>query len=83
MVEKLRSIIPLKSENAELWVTIPAQYASKSYAVLKSVGTLRDEQWQNDGSLKAILEIPAGDRPAVIDRLGSITRGSAGVEVAK
>lgn len=83
MVEKLRSIIPLKSENAELQVTIPAQYASKSYAVLKSVGTLRDEQWQNDGSLKAILEIPAGDRPAVIDRLGSITRGSAGVEVAK
>ncbi len=83
MVEKLRSIIPLKSENAELLVTIPAQYASKSYAVLKSVGTLRDEQWQNDGSLKAILEIPAGDRPAVIDRLGSITRGSAGVEVAK
>lgn len=83
MVEKLRSIIPLKSENAELVVTIPAQYASKSYAVLKSVGTLRDEQWQNDGSLKAILEIPAGDRPAVIDRLGSITRGSAGVEVAK
>ena len=57
------------------WLPYRPSYASKSYAVLKSVGTLRDEQWQNDGSLKAILEIPAGDRPAVIDRLGSITRG--------
>lgn len=83
IVEKLRSIIPLKSENVALQVTIPAQYASKSYAVLKSAGTLKNEQWQNDGSLKAILEIPAGARPAVIDRLGSVTRGSAGVEVAK
>ena len=83
IVEKIRSIIPLKSENVELQVTIPAQYASKSYAALKSAGTLKNEQWQNDGSLKAILEIPAGARPAVIDRLGSITRGSAGVEVAK
>ena len=83
IVEKIRSIIPLKSENVELLVTIPAQYASKSYAVLKSAGTLKNETWQNDGSLKAILEIPAGARPSVIDRLGSITRGSAGVEVAK
>ena len=83
IVEKLRSVIPLKSENVELAVTIPAQYASKSYAVLKSAGTLKNEQWQNDGSLKAILEIPAGVRPAVIDRLGSVTRGSAGVEVVR
>ena len=83
IVEKLRSIIPLKSENVELQITIPAQYASKSYAILKSVGTLKNEQWQNDGSLKAILEIPAGARPTVIDRLGSATRGSAGVEVVK
>ncbi len=83
IIEKLRSIIALKSENVELQITIPAQYASKSYAILKSAGTLKNEQWQNDGSLKAILEIPAGARPSVIDRLGSATRGSAGVEVVK
>ena len=81
IVEKLRSIIPLKSENLQLEITIPAQYASQSYAVLKSVGSLKNEEWQNNGSLKAILEIPAAARPSVIDRLGSITKGSASVEV--
>ena len=81
IVEKLRSIIPLKSENLSLEIIIPAQFASQSYAVLKSVGTLKKEEWQNNGSLKAILEIPAGARPHVIDRLGSITKGSATVEV--
>lgn len=83
IVDKLRSIIPLKSENLTLEITIPAQFASQSYAVLKSVGSLKKEEWQNNGSLKAILEIPAGARPNVIDRLGSITKGSATVEVMK
>ena len=83
IVEKLRSIIALKSENMDLEIIIPAQYASQSYAVLKSVGTLKKEEWQNNGSLKAILEIPAAARPNVIDRLGSITKGSASVEVMK
>ena len=83
IVEKLRSIIPMKSENVSLEIIVPAQYASQSYAVLKSVGTLKKEEWQNNGSLKAILEIPAAARPNVIDRLGSITKGSASVEVMK
>ena len=83
IVEALRSIIPLKSENLSLEILIPAQFASQSYAVLKSVGSLKNEEWQNNGSLKAILEIPAAARPNVIDRLGSITKGSASVEVIK
>ena len=83
IVEKLRLIIALKSENLQLEITIPAQYASQSYSVLKSVGSLKKEEWQNNGSLKAILEIPAAVRPNVIDRLGSITKGSATVEVMK
>ena len=83
IVEKLRSIIALKSENLQLEITIPAQYASQSYSVLKSVGSLKKEEWQNNGSLKAILEIPAAARPNVIDRLGSITKGSATVEIMK
>ncbi len=83
IVDKLRSIIALKSENLQLEIIIPAQFASQSYAVLKSVGSLKKEEWQNNGSLKAILEIPAAARPNVIDRLGSITKGSATVEVVQ
>jgi ribosome maturation protein SDO1 len=83
IVDKLRSIIALKSESLQLEIIIPAQFASQSYAVLKSVGSLKKEEWQNNGSLKAILEIPAAARPNVIDRLGSITKGSASVEVVQ
>lgn len=83
IVEKIRTIIPLKSENLTLEIIIPAQYAAQSYSVLKSTGNLKKEEWQSNGSLKAILEIPAAARPNVIDRLGSITKGTASVEVAR
>ena len=83
VVEKLRSIIPLKSENLILEIIVPAQFAAQSYSVLKSTGTLKKEEWQSNGSLKAILEIPAAARPNVIDRLGSITKGTASIEVVK
>jgi ribosome maturation protein SDO1 len=83
IVEKLRSIIPLKSENLLLQISVPAQYVAQSYSVLKSTGVLKKEDWQPNGSLKAILEIPAGARPNVIDRLGAITKGTAFVEMIK
>ncbi len=81
VVEGLRSVIPLKSENMSLEIVVPAQFAAQSYSVLKSVGSLRGEEWQPNGSLKAILEIPAAARPSVIDRLGSVTKGTATVEM--
>ena len=83
IVEKLRSIIPLKSENLLLEISVPAQYVAQSYSVLKSTGILKKEDWQPNGSLKAILEIPAAARPNVIDRLGAITKGTAFVEILK
>ena len=83
VVEKLRPIIPLKSENLILEISVPAQFVAQSYTVLKSTGTLKKEDWQPNGALKAILEIPAAARPNVIDRLGSITKGTATVEVSK
>ena len=83
IVEKLRPIIPLKSENIILEISVPAQFVAQSYTVLKSTGTLKKEDWQPNGSLKAILEIPAAARPNVIDRLGAITKGTATVEVSK
>jgi ribosome maturation protein SDO1 len=83
IIEQLRSIIPLKSENMLLEILVPAQFAAQSYSVLKSFGTLKKEEWQSNGGLKVILDIPAAARANVMDRLGSVTKGTASIEVAK
>ena len=83
VVDALRSVIPLKSENMSLEISVPAQFVAQSYSVLKAFGSLKSEQWQPDGSLKAILEIPAAARPTVIDKLGSATKGTASAEMVR
>lgn len=83
IVDELRSVIPLKSETLSLEVTVPAQYAAQSYSALKLAGSLRREDWLPNGSLRAILEIPAASRPGVLDRLASVTKGTATAEMVK
>ena len=80
IVDALRKILPLKSETVKLTVTVPPQFAAQSYSVLKSTGDLRSEEWLADGSLRAMLEINASIRGQFLDRLGSVTKGSAQVK---
>jgi ribosome maturation protein SDO1 len=77
VLEALRKILPLKSETAVLTITIPPQFASQSYSVLKGAVNLKNEQWLSDGSLKAIVEVNAGAKGTLLDRLGSVTKGAA------
>jgi ribosome maturation protein SDO1 len=83
VIEKLRAIIPLKSEKIRLQVKVPAQYSGQAIGVLKNFGDIHKEEWGADGSLAAIVEIPAGGQPGLLDRLGSTTKGAAQVTVVK
>jgi ribosome maturation protein SDO1 len=80
IVDALRKILPLKSETAKLTVIVPPQFAAQSYSVLKSTGDLRSEEWLADGSLKAMLDINASIKGQFLDRLGTVTKGSAQVK---
>lgn len=80
VVDALRTILPLKSETVRLTVRVPPQFASQSYSVIKTTGELKGEEWQADGSLKVVMEMNAGMRGTFIDRLGSVTKGSAEVK---
>jgi ribosome maturation protein SDO1 len=83
VIEKLRPIIPLRSEKIKLQVKVPAQYAGQAIGVLKNFGEIGKEDWGADGSLSAIVEIPAGGQPGLLDRLGSTTKGAAQVTIVK
>ena len=80
VVDALRTILPLKSETVRLIVRVPPQFASQSYSVIKTTGELKAEEWQSDGSLRVVIEMNAGMRGTFIDRLGSVTKGSAEVK---
>jgi len=83
VIDKLRTILPLKSEKIRLQVKVPAQYAGQAIGVLKNFGDIHKEDWGADGTLSAIVEIPAGGQPSLLDRLGSTTKGAAQVTIVK
>ncbi|MCL4518871.1 MAG: ribosome assembly factor SBDS [Thaumarchaeota archaeon] len=83
VVDELRGILPLKSERIKLLVKVPAQYASQSFGALKGVGDIQKEEWGADGGLTVIIEIPAGVHSTLLDRLGSLTKGSAQASVIR
>ncbi len=83
VLEMLRTILPLKSEKVRLQVRVSSQYAGQTIGVLKNFGEIKKEDWGADGTLSAIVEIPAGGQPGLLDRLGSTTKGAAQVTVVK
>ena len=63
ILDKLRPIIPIKFEKKKMQVILPPKYASQSYHVIKSYGEHKEE-WLGDGSLRVVIELPAG----IVDR---------------
>jgi len=79
IIEELRAVLPLKTGTVRLQVTVPAQYASRVYGLLKSYGELKEEKWLEDGGLRAVVELPLASQGAFIDRISSATKGSAAI----
>jgi ribosome maturation protein SDO1 len=80
IVDSLRKVLPLKSEMLQLVILIPSSFSSTSYNYIKSSGVLTSEEWLSDGSLKANIEINAGMKGNFLERIGSLTKGSAQVK---
>jgi ribosome maturation protein SDO1 len=76
IIKQLMPILPIKFEVRKIEFHIPAQYAAKSYSILKSFGSLQNDSWQNDGSLMAVVEVPAGLQQDLFSELNRLTHGS-------
>ncbi len=83
VVERIRVIIALKSERIKLFVKVSPQYSGQTIGILKNFGEIVKEDFGADGTLSAIVEIPAGAQPGLLDKLGSITKGAAQATVVK
>ncbi len=83
IIEQLRVILPIKMEQMRVAVKIFAEHAAKAYGAIKNFGTITREEWQADGALVAMLELPAGLYGPFIERLGKITQGTIQTKVLK
>ena len=77
VMEKLRAILPIKLAKVRIAIKVEANYAGKVYGYIHNLKIVKEE-WSNDGSLIAVIEMPAGMQSEFYDKLNSMTHG--GVE---
>ena len=80
-VKKIARIMPIRLAKALIRVTIPPQYSGRAYRELARIGRVLKAEWLNDGSLRAEIEVPAGSQVEAVQKIQSITRGGAVIEV--
>lgn len=80
-IKALRPIIPISIEQVKVAVRVPAEHTGHSYGVLKGLGEIKQEEWQKDGALVIVLQIPAGIQADVYERMGKLTHGTAQVKL--
>ncbi len=83
ILKEIRPIIPIKFEEREIAVGIPAQYAPKVYGILKERYDVIDEKWRNNGSLYMLISISAGSQEELYNDVNSLTKGEAETKLMK
>ncbi len=79
-VQAIRKVLPLKFETDRIAVKVPPQHAGPVAGFLKKYKVMK-ENWGEDGSLLAVIELPAGLQEEFFGKIGKITHGSAETKV--
>ncbi|HLD15802.1 MAG TPA: ribosome assembly factor SBDS [Candidatus Nanoarchaeia archaeon] len=82
ILRKLRPIIPIKFEVKEIQAIVPPQHSARAFPVAKKYKVLHEE-WMNDGSLKIIVEVPAGIQEELFSELNKATHGEIDLKVMR
>jgi len=78
VIKAIASVLPMSFERLRLQVRIPPQHAARCYGLLKSFNA--SLSYANDGSLIASLEIAAGMRAELYEKLNALTRGEVEIK---
>jgi len=82
-MKAIRPLIPIRFEEVDVAVKIPAPYAPKAYSEIASFGKLVKEAWQNNGSWIGVIKIPAGMQDDFYSLVNKLTKGEAETKLIK
>lgn len=83
IVKNIRAIIPIRMEQVQLAVKVPASFTAKGYNIVAQLAQIRKEEWQKDGSWVSVISLPAGLQMELIDKLNKLTHGRVQTKVLK
>jgi len=75
VLEKIKTLLPIKIKTKKLKLRIPAEYTGRVYGIITEYK--ESEEWLSNGELVAVINLPVGLQESFYDKLNSITHGSA------
>ncbi len=82
-LKAIRRLIPIKLEKVRVAIHIPGEDKGRVYGVIPEFGKTIKEEWQQDGSWVAVVEIPGGMQDNFYHKLSEITHGQVETKLLK
>lgn len=83
VMKAIRTKIPIRFEKVRVAIRIPGDFTGKVYGVIPEFGTTKKEEWQQDGSWVALVEIPGGLQDSFYTKLSELTKGQVETKLIK
>ncbi len=82
-LKAIKVLIPIKFEKVKIAVRLPSTAAGNAYSSIHHFGKILNEEWQQDGSWIAIVEMPGGLQDDFNHKMASISGGEAETKLIK
>ena len=83
IIKQIQSIIPIRLETVILAVKITPDFTGPGYGIVAESGQLLEDQWGNDGTWYAKVEMPSGKQADFLDKINNLTKGKAEVKIVE
>ncbi len=80
IIKEIKKLIPISLEHIKIAIKISAAHAAKTEHVLHKY-TLLKEEWQRDGTLIAVVDMPAGLKQDFLNDLNALCHGEAETKI--
>lgn len=74
ILHKLKVVLPIRFENKKIQIKVYQEHAAQLYGFFKQWNMIK-ENWNSDGSLTVVVDIPAGLQNDFYDKLNDLTQG--------
>ncbi len=81
IIKQIQAIIPIRLESVVLAVKVTTDFTGPAYGNFAGAGEILEDQWGNDGSWYAKIEMPSGKQADFLDKINQLTKGKAEVKI--
>ena len=82
-LKAIKPLIPIRIEKVKVAVRLPGSVAGNAYSAIHPFGKILNEEWQQDGSWIAIVEIAGGVQDNFASKMAEISSGEAETKTIK